>query len=266
MFTSYDSIIAALSAGYGQDLLYNKVTITSVAANWYTLWYTNGSPGAGTAPSGVANSAVCDSSTTGAMSYGNANGGRQMSLLSFGGGGQTLNNLILYDRLWHCGGLPFVTSTQTFTGATAPTRYTNGVGNGLFIEITTASGGGGNTLSVSYTNQDGVPGRTASVVVTASSPINRVQFLTLESGDTGIQSVQSYSCANTPAGAFTLVMYNQSMFNILPYPAGGYTERDMVLQVAQLPTLPDSSCLALMMFASTTSTGYVFGKVKIAEG
>lgn len=266
-FTSYDSIIAALSSGDGQDLVYNKVSVTSAAGFWYSLWNVNGSPAAAGAATGGTIGAVCSSSTLGAMPYANATGGKTMSLLSCGAGGSLQNTMVIYDRLWHAGPLTTQQTTPTtFTGVTAPDRYTNGIGNSLFAEMTAGTSAAAVDINVSYTNQDGVSGRTAVISLVASTPLNRINFARLDSGDTGIQSVQGYSTSAAPTGNFNLVMFNQSMFNLVPFSGSGYTERDMVLQVAQMPILQDNACLATMLFCSTITTGYVFGKVKMAQG
>jgi len=266
-FTSYDSIINSLASGNGQDFVYQKSSITTTTASWYTLWTASGNPIAGNNPSGLTGSS-CTSSTVGAIGYTNTTGSNTMNLLSFGVGGATQNIITLYDRLWHVGGINLNSATtQTIIGSTAPSRYTGGVGNSFFVEITTAAGSTARNMNISYTNQSGTPGQTATVSIPASAVANTIFYGTLAAGDTGVQSIQSVTMSSTMgSGVANLVLYNQSMFQFVPYQSGTYTERDLVLQLANLPIIQNNACLNFLLFASTTTSGLLFGKIKMAQG
>jgi hypothetical protein len=189
-------------------------------------------------------------------------------MLSFGAGGATLGSLMIYDRLWHVGGINLnVNTLQTFTGVLAPTRHTDGVGNLLMIEVTTASGTTATTITVNYTNTLDQAKQATVTWPASAQPINRVWFLNLAAGDAGVKSVQSIqlSAATGAAGVANLVMFNSAETAVVPWAANQWTERDLVLQMANMPRVLDDAHLALMVLASATSTGVIQGRLQLAE-
>lgn len=176
-FANYDAIINALTTGKGQLRFLNKASATSVIGFLYRLWNAAGNPAAGSEPSPALQGFAPTKDTIGAIPFNNPISPATLHMLSFGAGGVTLGSLILYDRLWHAGGISLTSiTTQTFTGVLAPTRHTNGVGNKLALEITTATTGtSAVTITVTYTNTEDVTGRTATFTTPAATqPVNRV--------------------------------------------------------------------------------------------
>lgn len=118
------------------------------------------------------------------------------ALITSGGKGSLV---YLCDRLWHSGGYSATTTTaQTVNSVTWPARDIAGStnGDGVFIVMELRAGMGaapGSTASISYTNSSGTAGRTGTIVLpsTSSASANIVYFFGLQSGDTGVQSVQS---------------------------------------------------------------------------
>jgi len=265
-FSNYDQIINALSTGKGQLLFFQKASITSVAAFWYRLWNAAGMPGAGSDPTGLTG-VVPTRATAGALGQNNPISPATLHMLSFGAGGGTMGLLMIYDRLWHVGGISLnSTSAQSISAPQGPTRHSDGIGNQLLVEITTAGGTTAATINVSYTNTDNVSGRTASIALPASVPVNRCYFLNLQAGDRGVKSVQSVTMsAAMGAGVANLVLLNAAEVVVVPWVANQWTERDLVLQMANLPRALDDACLALMVLASTTSTGIIYGRLQLAE-
>ena len=112
-----------------------------------------------------------------------------------------------------------VATSQTLVG-TPTLRYANGAGVRAYLVTNTTTGATAHNLSVSYTNQAGTSGRTLPVAVscTASSIAPHIShsgtaannygpFLPLDSGDTGIRSVQSVQLsAASGAGTASLVL------------------------------------------------------------
>ena len=268
-FSTYDQIINALTTGKGQLIFFQKASITSVAAFWYRLWAGAGFPGAGSEPSPALQGAVPTKNTDGALPINNPISPATLHILTFGAGGPALGSLMIYDRIWHVGGINLnVNTLQSFTGILAPTRHSNGIGNLLLIEITTVSGSTTTTITVKYTNTDDVADRSATVILPAAAqPINRCWFLGLQSGDKGVKSVQSIqlSAVTGAAGVANLVMFNSAEIAVVPWAASQWTERDLVLQMANLPSVSDGACLALMVLASATSTNVITGRLQLAE-
>lgn len=265
-FASYDQIINALTTGKGQLTLFQKASITSVAAYLYRLWNAAGFPGAGVDPTPALQGAACTKALAGAIPFNNPTAPATLHMLSFGAGGPTLGTLMLYDRLWHVGGINLTINTlQPFTGVLAPSRHVDGVGNRLLVEITTATTATATTLTVNYTNTLD-QSKSATVALAAAEPMNRCYFLSLAAGDLGIKTVVScqLSAAKT-AGVANLVLLNAAEFVAVPWAANQWTERDLVLQMANLPRVLDNACLALMVLASATSTGVIMGRLQLAE-
>lgn len=269
-FTNYDQIINALTSGKGQLILLYKASITSVAAFWYRLWNATGFPSAGVDPTPALQGYAPTKATVGAIPFNNPISPATLHMLSFGAGGPTLGSLILYDRLWHVGGISLTSIvSQAFTGVLAPTRHTGGIGNLLALEITTATTGtSAVTITVTYTNTLDQTGRTATFTTPAATqPVNRVHLFNLQAGDVGVKSVQSIILSATmTAGVANLIMFNSAEVVIVPWFANMFTERDLVLQMTNLPRVLDDACLALMVMPSATSTGIIYGRLQLAEG
>jgi hypothetical protein len=112
-----------------------------------------------------------------------------------------------------------VTDEQPLDNTLAPTRYADGRGVQL-MPIVVAGQTGGQPFTVNYTNQDGVPGRVTSSVIMSTQAVNGTvlhsqqsgadkggPFLPLQSGDSGVRSVQSVTIGGVgDVGLFALVM------------------------------------------------------------
>lgn len=113
-----------------------------------------------------------------------------------------------------------VTDVQTMINNVTLPRYTTGDGVQM-IAISDATRTGGKTFTVTYTNSSGVAGRvTPNVLQTGlavnGSLVNCSQtntvgaasgaFIQLQSGDTGVQSVQSVTMNGADVGLFTIVL------------------------------------------------------------
>jgi hypothetical protein len=170
----------------------------------------------------------------------------------------------LIDRLSHQGGLSgIVTTAQTTNLPTAAlTRYTTGEGVMLAIEINTAIGGTATTVTVSYTNQAGTAGRTSPAVVIGGSGNNgqaRFILVPLQSGDTGVRSVQS---TTGTAGAFGVVLFKPLLAFVVEG-AGRQVELNLIDggMLGGMPEVLDGACLtwcANVNGSSTTMLGHLF--------
>jgi len=265
-FATYDQIINALTTGKGQLQFFQKASITSVAAFWYRLWNAAGMPGVGVDPTPALQGQIPARNIAGALAQNNPTVPATLHVLSFGAGGGTLGSLMIYDRLWHVGGISLTINTlQSFTGVVAPSRHVDGINNLLVLEITTASTATASTFTVNYTDEHDAA-KTATWALIAAEPVNRCYFLSLAAGSHGIKSVQSCQLGTAKtAGVANLVLLNAAEIVVVPWVANQWTERDLVLQMANLPRVLDDACLALMVLASTTSTGAIMGRLQLAE-
>lgn len=193
--TTVDDIASALAVS--QKISHWKVFATAKAAGcvqsaWLAAGYPNvagSAPPAYTAGSGYA----CDKSTTGALPL--SNGAVQNWIMrSYLSSTQT-GTIIIFDRLWSCGGMGFGASTYTITTpGSLPARITdNGAGCELWCEIFVAGVGTvtGN-LVATYVNPAGTTSRTATIVGPQSGPVQgQLQQFPLQAGDGGIKQLTS---------------------------------------------------------------------------
>jgi hypothetical protein len=163
-------------------------------------------------------------------------------------------------------------------------RYTTGAGvRAYFVTTVAPTAGGPNLTEFTYTNQAGVTGRTCPVapsfgatpivghLPTSDTGALKFQFLPLAAGDSGIRSVQSFTCsggtAYTGSGAAALVLCKP--ITSLPITVNGVaSERNLMMQCPSLPQIVDGACLNLLNFASaaTTANTNVYGYLEAAWG
>lgn len=268
-FTSYNEIINALTTGSrSQYLSFMKSSITSVAGYWYRLWNATGYPGGGPDQIPALTGSILTSAISGSLYFNDPTSPRTLHMVSFGAGGPTAGTVLLYDRLWQVSGLVLTsTAKQLIYGISgSTTRHPDGSGSQILLEMAVATTATAANFFVNYTNSQGVAGRIASIPLAAAEPINRCYFMTLQSGDNGVQSIQfaSSSAAKT-AGSVNLVLMNSESMVFIPFNANQFTERDLVLQMANLPRVLDDSCISFMVLASTTTTGVIQGRLVVAE-
>lgn len=290
-FNSYDAILAALSAGAGQEVQYGKnFPVATVAGTYYSSWnfagQTQQGVPVGAGGSTAATLVTCDSQTVGAIpitspSYAsNTNpyilSASCMPTASMGG------TIMLIDRLADSGLLTTAagaTCTMTMPGG-GWARYNNGVGVQAFIEAQASLPTAGAVISASYTNSGGTAGRIPSPVTILAtsykvhgSGVNNPTgspFITLQGNDQGIQSIQSLSLATQAALNLALVICKPIL--MLPCTtAMYYTERDMVIQTPKLPQMPvgasgNSACLQWIFFPNAAVTPTVLGSVTMVTG
>lgn len=242
---------------------------TVVAGRTFDLW-TQMQPGVGAA---VTTAAAPTRATTGARGQLDGNGG-VLSILGANWGGNALGSLIIADRLSHQGGLSaIVTTAQTTNLPTAAlTRYTSGVGVMLGLTIYTQIGTTATTVTVSYTNSDGTAGRVTPAVAfggTAFREANRLIMLPLQSGDVGVQSVQSVTVLATTgtAGAFGVTLFKPLHVSIIDS-SDQYssTPADFISGRTSggIPEVVDGACLFGIYIGNTTSVR-AQGELLLAE-
>lgn len=287
--TTYDSILTARGAGTGAplDATFTKVTDTSVANTWHSLFLVAGMPPAG-AYSALGAGTAPDKSTTGAYSFGLANptNPNKKYLLTFGFASTSqLNIAVLFDLLSQCGGILMANAANAVNSA-ALTRYTTGEGVMAIFEVTTALGATAGSLQLaSYTNQAGTAARAnttqacvnSAIVhrlvagVGSTSSVAGGVSCNLQGNDYGVRAVTTAtSSGNTGGGVVALNLYFPLAF-IPGVSANSYMERDSTVQIDGLTELAVTSgvvlgCLGMYVMPSGTSTGQVIGFIRTCEG
>lgn len=194
-------------------------TSTDSSLYWLTSFYSAGYPPAAVAPTpGISGTAL--TSYTGQIPFTNpVSGNTYLAGLRrpYGGNPVSVNNrtLMIVDRMWHNSGIDLtVITAQPVNSVTFPARdlnqSTNGEGVYLWLEVSSNLGSGSPVVTVSYTNSAGVSGRTSSLLMSwrSAAAAGHVFPLGLETGDTGVRSIQSITFSVAVlTGALHLVAY-----------------------------------------------------------
>lgn len=267
--TTADIVSAVNGVGHiGGRRFFNKNTITTVAALYYSGWTCGGIPAAGATPGAAA---TCTQATTGALATFNpALSGGTLRLLEWNFGQTTSNsNTMLYDRLAHMGGLSgTVTTAQTvnvnLTTPSADGRCSSvGADCEWFLEWFAATGATAVNATVSYTNEAGTAGRTVVIALPASVPIGRMYSILPATPDLAIKSVETVtlSASTLTAGSFGVVVGKRlAMVPFFTTQFGGKNANAGMYQlptndafVLGLPKIGNNTCLWEVAIAYSTS-------------
>lgn len=263
-----NGLVAALAGSWERSFF--KGSATAVAGFIYCLFRASGGdPAASSLATPTTTGRALNRTSSGAIPLCAAGSGNTLYLAGMQIAGPTQGNIGLYDRAVEWGGLSGTNiGAQSLSAVTLPARCGDGTGYGIWLEIYSALGSTPSpTVTASYTNQAGVSGRTATLIggIPASVPANRVYQFALQDGDTGVQSVQSVTSttSTTTAGNFGITL--RKLLNLIPNPTAnlglsqGYAETG-------LAEVPADACLELLVQATTTSTGTLFGKLSVIQG
>lgn len=177
----------------------------------------------------------------------------------------------------YVGYYPFVDMSDFIElGATTLPRYTDGEGLQI-MAVEVASQIGGALFYCNYTNQDGVAGRQTQTHVCNTQVVNGTiinsaaaptatypsgPFLSLQSGDTGVRSIESVTWLTADVGLVTFVLVKPlATIAMEPISNAIYTpqERDFAIQNAgKLPVIEDDAYLNLICLPTGTLAGGQF--------
>lgn len=220
-----------------------------IAGRGCSLWQYDGMPAGGAVPGAAA---VPTRTTQGALPFTPAGGSRDKQLIGAGISSSVAGVYLLYDRLFHIGGLSgTVTTAQTVQGTHPGTpalaRNTGGEGNIAWYEIYTLIGNTTANLTMSYTDQSGnASTSTINIGATNFREATRAQIIPLAADDTGIRSVQSVqlSASTGTAGNFGITIARPIAW--IPVGAAGSGGwRDYTTGMPGIPTIDPDACLAL---------------------
>lgn len=257
-----DDVVNVL-ANTSQKFWIWKPSIAGSVGGYYSLWPIGNTPNAASTPStGVGD--VPTASTTGAIPFTNSN---QSYLMNMSFSGSIAGRLILYDRLWQNSGLSGTQTADTSIGTmTALTRPdVNGANTELWMEIYSQIGTNNVTLTCKYTNSSGTTGKSATLVKGSNNHlVQRMQQLTLASGDIGVKAVESYSWSSTTgaAGNFGFVILRRIAEIPFVLANGAYS---LDFAALGLPQIYNSAALAMMALTTNTTTGDINGSIVIGQ-
>lgn len=164
---------------------------------------------------GARPSAGADPATTPGTAYSNTAGGivfpdispLRKFLLSFNArkSQASQGGVFLYDRLVGVSGIAMSSTGDKTINSAALTRYTDGAGVEVYLEVTTAGNTTAPIVSLkSYTNQAGTSGKIGGTFTFTSATLGAnslVGPLPLASGDTGVRSVETLNVATAGGGS-----------------------------------------------------------------
>lgn len=166
---------------------------------------------------------------------------------------------------------------QPLTNNVTLPRYTDGKGVKI-MAVSVAARTGGQTFNCSYTNQDGVSGRTTVTAIQSSAGTTNGcvitsdravagtcgPFLTLQSGDTGVRSIESVQMVSgTDVGLFALVLV-KPLFEFQIMEVQSPTEVDLLKDFSNCPQIQDNAYLNMIMnpIVSGTVSGAINGYIQ----
>lgn len=255
---TYKTLLAAQ-----RDLnAFNAGSNTTIAGRWHDLW--RALVPLGNVPT---TAAACDRTTVGALGQENAGAGEVLTVIGARANANGPGVYLLIDRLSHQGGLSgIVTGTVTTNLPTAALpRYADGAGVMIGLTIYTQIGTTATTITATYTNQDGTGSRATPLVAfgaTGFREANRMILLPLQSGDTGVRSVESVTLTATTgtAGAYGVTLFKPLVPIVITdssgvLSAGGFLSGSVL---GGLPQILDGACLSMLCCPGTVN-GQVSG-------
>jgi hypothetical protein len=241
---------------------------STLAGRMASLWTYEGTHGAGSYAVGEE---VPTNTTNGALPITSPGGGREKWLVS----AQVTSNFsgvfLLYDRLYHRGGiLPSAIGDFTVQG-TSPavplTRNTGGFGNFIAWEAQGSIGGTGTTVKATYTNSDGVSGKETALTPIAGAgfaTVTRFQIFPLAAGDKGVRAVQKITMTAGVTGAISIVIGKPIAWFPVAL-ANTPTLRDFTTGFPGLPKIDNTSSLAWVYLPSSTTGPDVSAMLSFVE-
>lgn len=273
-FSSYDDLIleqTTNSKSYRWDF-YKAGGTAPAAGIWYSLARLGGVPGAvtdgaaGSGTPGAGGTALTNASGT----IFTANVASDVrAAIHIEANSATALNLMIYDRLVHVSGVANNSTGTKNVGSAALPRYTSGNGVQVWLEYTTAGTTTASIVSMdSYTDNDGNTGQAGGTITApATAMVLNSMFgpLPLAAGDLGVRSVETINVATASTNGVTQVVLMRPIATLY-VPANTMAEKDLVLQYASIPVLPDGSSLCLMYRATATTAVNLYGSITMAWG
>jgi hypothetical protein len=264
------------SNGSPENIFFHKVPrVAGVAATspisgrGCSLWEYDGMPAKGAVPTV---GEIPTKSTNGAIPFTAAGGGRDKHLIGASITPLTAGVYLLYDRLFHIGGLlGNSTAAQTVQGfpvTPSLTRNTGGAGNIAFYEIYSLLGTTTRNLTMTYTNQGGTGSRTSTINIGGAGfrEVTRMQRIPLASGDSGIQSIQTVQLDGLTGSAGNFGITIAQPLAWIPIGAGGTMGwRDYTTGLPGIPVIDPNACLSLMFIAGSATAPELFGSLATVE-
>lgn len=266
--TTRDGLIAAMAscATNGRQFAIYKASIANAVANTqYSLWRATGAaPRQGAIPT---TAATCDNTTDGGFKFTDPGSG-SCYLGKIDIQASLVQNMVVYDRLQHMGGLSGTSTSSQTVGVSIPSSRLADVGGAnveWFLEWYGDTGATASNCTVTYVDQADQT-RTAPVIAVGGTAVraSRLMPIVPNAGQT-IKSVTSLqlSASTTAAGNFGVTCARRIAGINIPLVTAVSTLDAFQLGI---PEIPRTACLWLVQWCSTTSTGVITGRLDILNG
>lgn len=171
----------------------------------------------------------------------------------------------LYDRVFVAGAYSFNAAVALANQPSFAARIPGLDYKGLQLWVETVTAFTGNlSIAVTYTNQDGVAARTTGVVATGVAPtLGRCIPLPLQSGDSGIQKIESVTATVATVGTFNIMVLRPLWSGRIT----GFNSGDVHdLLRTGMPQVYDTSAFYVLITADSTSSGVPELMIEVASG
>lgn len=261
--TTFDGFIAAAKQ-YAS--IVKTASRTSIAAAWFSVIDLAGNPGAGVLAGTSTTAGVVPTDATAGFPLLDAFGGAAtgyLSLVDFGN--SVASRLKLFDMVFKAGAYPFNANVTLSAQPSYVSRMPGGAYGDTQIWIEAVTAFTGNlSVAVTYTNQAGTSGRTTGTVALGLAPtVGRLIQLPLQSGDTGVQRIDSVVATVSTVGTFNVLVLRPLWSGRVRMPNDGDVHD---LAKTGMPTLFADSALMLAVAADSTATGIPELELVIANG
>lgn len=262
----------------GYPVVFMKTgTAADAAGYWYCTSKDGGFPGAWAPGTPGINGRVTDGTTStdnGSIPIKNpAVGANYLTEVTMGS--SVNHSHLFFDVLWVNSGIAVTTTTaQAITTPTLPSRDINGATNGegcMIAMLTTTANTNAAVISgatVSYTNSDGTAGRTATLSAIAGSQIpatpviGTIVWFNLQTGDKGVQSIQSITLGTSLGAGAVSLMIARDLANIGTSLVNVQFTRKLSEPGVRLF---NGTCMLHCVLASGTTATFFNGEVVIQE-
>lgn len=238
---------------------------TTVANRWFALHDLAGNPGAVSSLSAgnTANGAVPTDATSGFPTINFSSGIGYLSSVAFGSSVSCRMQIV--DRLFASGAHAFNASDTLASQPSIASRVPSLNYSGLQIWIEAVTAFTGNlSVAVTYTNQAGTAAHTTGTVATGVAPtVGSMIQLPLQSGDTGVQKIESVTATVSSAGTFNVLILRPLWNGRVGF--GNHGDNHGPDRTG-LPQIFSDSALQIMLAADSTSSGASDVQMVIVSG
>jgi len=251
-----------------EDITFFKTAATTTVANSpFSIFDLAGTPAAGTlAGSSTTAGVVPDDTVAGFPPITAFAGGATGYLTRVEFSNTAASRFKLYDCLFKAGAYAFNAAQTLSAQPSYSARIPGGNygGTEIWIEAVTAFTGIPN-FAITYTNQAGITGRTTGTVAAPLAlTLKRMFRVPLQSGDTGVQKIESVTCTVATVGTFNVLVMRPL---VGPMRVSGANVADVYgLDRTGMPVVFDTSALFMVVYPDSTGTGNPDFVFEIASG